>query len=109
MNSSLKTEQFYNDVAAEVAATNMATTASDYILGKVLPERFTKGDDVEEFIKECELFFKISQTKQKDQNLLIVALLDRETKDLFLGVDPNIVDYKDWEQLSEMKRQLLKI
>ena len=38
-------------------ASNIATTSSEYFLNRLRPEKFRKGDDVEAFIQECEVFF----------------------------------------------------
>ena len=34
-------------------AANMATTSTELLLGKMIPERLRRDDDIEIFIKDC--------------------------------------------------------
>ena len=50
---------------SEIAA-NMATTPSgDNLADRIIPKEFSKGQDLNRFIKQCQLYFKVRGTKSE--------------------------------------------
>lgn len=77
----------------EVAATNMAITHMDTILSRLVPEKYRRGDDIEQFIKNCNRYFDICKTTKTMRNLVVIALLDQSMIAQYEAVPEEIKDY----------------
>ena len=84
------------DENAEVlAASNMATTSMDFVMKKLKPATFRRGDDVEKFIEKCEKFFKICRSSPMDKEIMLGCFLDDELHSEYYRVDESIKPYQD--------------
>ena len=75
--------------------TNMAMRQFEYILQKMLPEEFRRGDDVETFIEECERYFDFAKIPENKWVIAVEYFLEKDLRPLYRKVDPKIKDYKE--------------
>ena len=73
---------------------HMATTTLELLLGRLMPNEFMRGDNIEEFLKECNRYFDAAQASKKLREHLIKTLLDRELLKDYETVDESIVGYE---------------
>jgi hypothetical protein len=79
----------------DFVAANMATTSSELMLEQLIPQKLGKGDDIEAFIKECDIFFKFAQLSQPRQEAMIICFLDKEIREDYEMVDSKVKGFKD--------------
>lgn len=70
-----------------LATANMATNTTDLLVSRLLPERFYRGDNLEEFITDCQRFFNATNTGLKMQKILVTTLLDKSLLDEYEAAD----------------------
>ena len=83
------------DIYATSVVPNMATTTSEILLARAIPERYTKGEDVELFITKCKRFFELTNTRESMKAILVKTLLDDESIKIYEEVDVNIKNFDD--------------
>ena len=70
-----------------LATANMATTTTDLLISRLVPERYYRGDNLEEFISDCQRFFSATNTNLKMQKILVTTLLDKSLLDEYEAAD----------------------
>lgn len=75
-------------------ASNMATTTTDLLISRLLPEKFHKGDDLENFIKDCQRFFGATKTTIRMQVILTTTLLDRSLMEDYEAAEGKTMEEK---------------
>ena len=84
----------FDSVAAANAA-NMSTTLTDTVIQNFKPERFSKGQDIEVFIEQCEIFFTFARMTIEQRQVMVICFLDRDLVETYKRVDKSIKDYKE--------------
>lgn len=92
------------------STTNMAAIGKnhDFILQNLLPRTYTRGDDVEQFIRKCRRFFKSAGYNKAEMERLIIALLDDEAAMEYEKLDSSIGSYEDRLRKAFQKPNTLK-
>ena len=69
MSQLIDNETIDDDVISDVNITNMASQVnanhSAFLMERFRPKRYKKNQEIEEFIKECERYFKLTRYLKK--------------------------------------------
>ena len=90
-----------------LAATNMATMHMDHFIRKMLPEEFRRGDDLENFIEECERYFQYAKIPESKQEITIEFMLEKELRILYRKVDQKVKGYKERLRIAFQRKTTL--
>ena len=75
---------------------NMATIASnsDQLIGRLMPEKYRRQDNVETFISACARYFKVAKVQENIQEILVIGLLSHELIPIYESVPADIKGYE---------------
>ena len=78
-----------------IATANMATLTKDAIIGNLMPDKLRRGDDVEEFIKECNRYFMLTKTAAGVREITVIALLEKDLRDDYEAIEAENINYEE--------------
>ena len=71
-----------DDDVCDINFTNMTSQVnvnhSTFLVERFRPKRYKKTEDIEEFIKECQRYFKLTKVKGEMQEAIVIGCLDDE-------------------------------
>ena len=108
MSQLIDNETKEEDVISDVNTTNMASQVnanhSAFLMERFRPKRYKKNQEIEEFIKECERYFKLTKVSKEMKEAIVIGCLDDEAIIIYEKVKEETKDYAERLRIAFKKR-----